>query len=709
MRTLVVFFTAAALAAPAFAASTDKTLVSWFCFDEKTPENCSVITLQAADKYEAIAFGHDASGKWSIASDGNSRTQSMAQLAQNPAQEIIPGKFMMMAAVYKGNTVTIYRDGEAYANYNIEKPYDFLNSPYLQLVIGPVRLIANRPKSFKGKIKDVRVYGRALTREEILSLKPNQSSSIQPFSWLDCSREDWVKDQAGKFPEIKNRGAKKENPKDRHVIFEERTRYIWSVDSEAVRLARDFRQRLMNDPTRPTYHLLNSEGDLDRNYSADPNIFVYWKGQYHFSYMNKGDEYAFGHYTSTDLVHWRRRGDCGLGGGGTGTGGTVITKDGKKVLFFSRFGGKPSYIEASDENLENWSKPIFIDLPPEVDEHDYWISWDHTAWVEGDYYYLYSGSHSGTPGPPRPGAGKWYLEPTLLRSKDLKKWEFLGKFMTKDLPGLERQDFSCADFFKLGNKHMKLLISHSWGVRYYLGEWKDNKFTPDFHAKMAWSYGHSREPVYWAHKTYLTPDGRRVAMTLLRANLGNTLWSGTYSLPWELSLPEDGILRIKPVRELEQLRYNKMTENKIAVTNGGQYRLKQISGDKIELKVTVKPTNATDFGIKLLCDQNNQEALKISYLPAQKTISLRDEKAETDPGTNTRARGDAPFELKEGEDLNLRIFIDKPLVEIFINDRQALVQRHFHKPEDVGICLYSKGGDIEADVTAWKMAASNQW
>ena len=152
-----------------------------------------------------------------------------------------------------------------------------------------------------------------------------------------------------------------------------------------------------------------------------------------------------------------------------------------------------------------------------------------------------------------------------------------------------------------------------------------------------------------------------------------------------------------------------MTENKIAVTNGGQYRLKQISGDTIELKVTVKPTNATDFGIKLLCDQNNQEALKISYLPAQKTISLRDEKAETDPGTNTRARGDAPFELKEGEDLNLRIFIDKPLVEIFINDRQAVVQRHFHKPEDVGICLYSKGGDIEADVTAWKMAASNQW
>ena len=64
-----------------------------------------------------------------------------------------------------------------------------------------------------------------------------------------------------------------------------------------------------------------------------------------------------------------------------------------------------------------------------------------------------------------------------MRSKDFKKWEFLGEFMTKELPGLEQHDHSCTDFFKLGNKHMMLLISHSWGVRYYLGEWKDNKFT----------------------------------------------------------------------------------------------------------------------------------------------------------------------------------------------------------------------------------------
>ena len=71
--------------------------------------------------------------------------------------------------------------------------------------------------------------------------------------------------------------------------------------------------------------------------------------------------------------------------------------------------------------------------------------------------------------------------------------------------------------------------------------------------------------------------------------------------------------------------------------------------------------------------------------------------------------GVAPFELNAAEDLNLRIFIDRALVEVFINERQAVVQSQLHKPEDVGICLYSRGGDIKTDVTGWKMAAANQW
>ena len=66
----------------------DRTLVSWFCFDDKTPSHCSVLTIETADDYEAIAFGEGIPNKWSIASNENKRTQSPAEQADNNKDEV---------------------------------------------------------------------------------------------------------------------------------------------------------------------------------------------------------------------------------------------------------------------------------------------------------------------------------------------------------------------------------------------------------------------------------------------------------------------------------------------------------------------------------------------------------------------------------------------------------------------------------------------
>ena len=63
-----------------------------------------------------------------------------------------------------------------------------------------------------------------------------------------------------------------------------------------------------------------------------------------------------------------------------------------------------------------------------------------------------------------------------------------------------------------------------------------------------------------------------------------------------------------------------------------------------------------------------------------------------------------PKDLKPGEPLHLRIFLHKGMVEVFANDRQALVYMQSHKPEDVGLCLFTSGGDIAVkQIKAWKM------
>jgi beta-fructofuranosidase len=148
------------------------------------------------------------------------------------------------------------------------------------------------------------------------------------------------------------------------------------------------------------------------------------------------------------------------------------------------------------------------------------------------------------------------------------------------------------------------------------------------------------------------------------------------------------VLRIKPLRELEKLRYDEKDEGDITVKSNSSHMLKKISGDTIELSATIKPTSAKEYGVSVFCDKDGK-GFPITIKPESKTLAI----GEITP----------PFELKKGEDLNLRIFLDKGMVEVFINDRQAAVYMHQHGKENVGISLFNKGGDIATKVKGWKM------
>jgi beta-fructofuranosidase len=65
-----------------------------------------------------------------------------------------------------------------------------------------------------------------------------------------------------------------------------------------------------------------------------------------------------------------------------------------------------------------------------------------------------------------------------------------------------------------------------------------------------------------------TPDGRRVMWAWIfdRRSKGTRKasgWSGEMALPRELSLGQDGRLRIRPIAELQSLRYNERFVSRI--------------------------------------------------------------------------------------------------------------------------------------------------
>ncbi|MGB5848512.1 MAG: GH32 C-terminal domain-containing protein, partial [Ignavibacteriaceae bacterium] len=118
--------------------------------------------------------------------------------------------------------------------------------------------------------------------------------------------------------------------------------------------------------------------------------------------------------------------------------------------------------------------------------------------------------------------------------------------------------------------------------------------------------------------------------------------------------------------------------------------LDKVKGDAVELEVKFKAPLPKEFGINMLGDGSENDELSITFGAGQKELSI--------------GKINPPFELKAGEELTLRIFIDKNLVEIFANDRQAAVVSHASIRKNPNIKIFTKDKDLFVkEIHAWNM------
>ena len=66
---------------------------------------------------------------------------------------------------------------------------------------------------------------------------------------------------------------------------------------------------------------------------------------------------------------------------------------------------------------------------------------------------------------------------------------------------------------------------------------------------------------------------------------------------------------------------------------------------------------------------------------------------------------EAPFELKTGELLDLRIYLDHSIMEVFANGRQCLTQRIYPtRADSLSVATFARGGAAKlASLEAWDM------
>ncbi|KPJ68797.1 MAG: hypothetical protein AMS14_12000, partial [Planctomycetes bacterium DG_20] len=327
--------------------------------------------------------------------------------------------------------------------------------------------------------------------------------------------------------------------------------------------------------------------------------------------------------------------------------------------------------------------------------HGKYRSWDPYGWVEGDTYYAIFG-------------GK---RPAIAKCESLGgDWKYVGDLLAHAVEGVDiNEDVSCADLFRLGDKHMLLCISHRLGCRYYLGEWKNEQFHPDFHERMSWV-----DNEFFAPESLLDDRGRRIMWAwVFDRRSGDTRkasgWSGTMSLPRVLSLGDDGRLRMRPPEELQALRYNGGRQARLAVKADSELNLPNVRGNGIELAVEMVPDGATQFGVKVCCSPDGQEQTLVYYDAAEKKLKV--DTRQSSLGEGPKKVEAAPFELKAGEPLALRVFVDRSIVEVFANDRQAIARRMYpSRADSVGVALFSSGGPTKVPtLEAWDMMPSNPY
>ena len=471
----------------------------------------------------------------------------------------------------------------------------------------------------------------------------------------------------------------------------------------------------MNDD-RPQYHFLPPA-----NWMNDPNGVIQWKGHYHlfYQYNPVGPFWGaphWGHAVSSDLVRWTHLPLAltptpgGPDAGGCWSG-CAVDNDGTPTLMYTGAvmvdtDGQLGYrqtqcLATSTDDLLTWQKysgnPVIPTPPPGLEALGFR---DPCLWQENGVWYCVIGSGIRGEGP----------TVLLYRSENLVQWEYLKPLFSRDAGSLDPLwtglMWECPQFFCLGGTSVLIVgvadaEAPCFYTAYALGSYADHTFIPDgiarfdlgadFYAPIAMRDERGRVILWgWSPEARgAGPDGTAWRDNPIQRAAG---WAGVLTLPRILTLRPDGLLGVVPAPELHALRGTHHRLTNIELTPDSPPLLEVVRGDCLEIIATIEPGTATSCGLKVRCSPQDEEHTLILYDHTAGHVCIDRERSSLDP-TVVRGIDGGAFVLGPEEPLALHVFLDRSIVEVYVNGRACLTERIYpSRPDSLGIDLVAHGG-----------------
>jgi beta-fructofuranosidase len=443
--------------------------------------------------------------------------------------------------------------------------------------------------------------------------------------------------------------------------------------------------KLENDPIRPVFHFRPSA-----QWMNDPNGTIYHGGYYHVFYQHNpfGDGWGnmhWGHARSKDLVHWEHRPIALWPSKEKGeehcfSGSARVNSEGIPLLFYTsvafKDNGRPfeQWIATGDKGFDVWHKhkanPVL-----DLEGHGgpaFGASWrDPFLFEEEGRTFMVLGADTETEA----------VVP-LYESKDgkLLDWEYKGILFRQSKTRLKF--FECPNFLKVDGQWV-LIYAPYRSLEYHQGSFslETLEFKPVTAGIL--DYSSDRGDFYASNIAY-DEKGLCILFGWFRGFPEGRGWNGCLALPRVLSIDANGNLIQSPVEELAGLRGGHVSVSEQNLLGG--YPVEGVASDTLEIHSRLRLGSASTVGLKVRSSESG-DGVRIQY-----------------DGENLEVAGvQIPLERSQvGEVLELRVFLDKSVLEVFVEGGLRASTRVIEVISgDIGLEFFSEGGEaavVSADI-----------